>query len=77
MCKIAEGDMSFIQFDGYLKIIHGYEKILSGWKPTHLTSLFSLQTSIFTSPHGTMLTAFADVKNRCLRMLDEVGFHPP
>ncbi len=31
-------------------------------KPTHLPSVFSLWTSIFTSPHGTMLTAFADVR---------------
>jgi len=33
----------------------------SGWKPTHLTSFFSLQTSVFTLPHGTTLTAY-----RCL-----------
>jgi hypothetical protein len=34
----------------------------SGWcKPTHLTSVFSLWTSVFTSPHGTTLMAFADV----------------
>jgi hypothetical protein len=32
-----------------------------GWKPTHLTSVFSLRKSVFTSPHGTMLTAFVDV----------------
>jgi len=31
-------------------------------KPTHLTSVFSLRTSIFTLPHGTTLTAFADVR---------------
>ncbi len=43
----------------------------SGWKPTHLTSVFSLQTSV-TSPHGTTLKAFADVKYRCLRVLDRL-----
>ncbi len=51
-----------------------------GWKPTHLTSVFSLRTSVFTSPHDTMLTAFADVadvKYGCLRMLDGlVSTHP-
>jgi hypothetical protein len=36
--------------------------LTSRWKPTHLTSIFSLQTSVFTSPHGTTLTAFADVR---------------
>ncbi len=49
----------------------------SGWKLTHLTSVFSLQASIFTSPHGTTLTAFADVKYGCLQMLDGmVSTHP-
>ncbi len=44
----------------------------SGWKPTHLTSVFALRTSILL-PDGTMLTAliqmFSDVRL--------VGFHPP
>jgi hypothetical protein len=49
----------------------------SGWKSTHLASVFSLRTSVFTSPHGAMLTAFADVKYRCLQMLDGlVPTHP-
>ncbi len=38
-----------------------YNTIWCRCKPTHLTSVFSQQTSIFTLPHGTMLTAFADV----------------
>ncbi len=33
----------------------------SGWKPTHLTSVFSLWTSVFTSPHGTTLTSYGCV----------------
>ncbi len=40
------------------------EKMTSGWKPPHLTSIFSLQTSVFSQrtsvlslPHGTMPTA--------------------
>jgi len=41
---------------------------IGGWNPTHLTSVFSLWTSV-ALPHGTMLTAFADVR--------WVGFHPP
>ncbi len=45
--------------------------IRSGWKPTHLTSKFSLQTSV-TSPHGTTVMAFADVKYVCLQMLDRL-----
>jgi hypothetical protein len=50
--------------------------IISGWKPIHLTSVFSLRTSV-TLPHGTTLTAFADVKYGCLRMLDRlVSTHP-
>ncbi len=53
------------------------QKKCSGWKPNPLTSVFSLRTSIFTSPHGTMLTALADVKYICLRMLDRlVSTHP-
>jgi len=31
------------------------------WKPTHLTSVFSLQTSILSPPDGTTLMAFTDV----------------
>jgi len=49
---------------------------IGGWNPTHLTSVFSLWTSV-ALPHGTMLTAFADVKYRCLQMLDGlVSTHP-
>ncbi len=52
-------------------------KNTSGWKPTHLTFVFSLRTSIFTLPRGTRLTAFADVKYKCLQMLDGlVSTHP-
>jgi len=48
----------------------------SGWKPTHLTSAFSLWTSV-ASPHGTALMAFADIKCKCLRVLDRlVSTHP-
>ncbi len=36
-------------------------KDYSGWKPTHLTSVFSLQTSVLLPPDGTTLTAFTDV----------------
>ncbi len=46
-----------------------------GWKPTHLTSVFSLLTSIFTSPHGTTLKAYGcpytDVRG-C-----QMGWFPP
>ena len=56
----------------FLKIV----EISSGWKPTHLTSVFSQRTSV-TSPHGTTLMVFADVKCRCLQMLDVlVSTHP-
>ncbi len=34
---------------------------VSGWKPTHLTFVFSLWTSILSPPDGTMLMAFTDV----------------
>jgi hypothetical protein len=34
----------------------------SGWKPTHPTSVFSLRTSVFTSPYGTTLIDFADLQ---------------
>jgi hypothetical protein len=43
------------------------------WKPTHLTSVFSLRTSVLLLPDGTMLTAFADV-NMDVR---QVGFLTP
>jgi hypothetical protein len=33
----------------------------SGWKPTHLTSVFSLRTSILSLPDGTTLMPFTDV----------------
>ncbi len=46
---------------------------ISGWRPTHLTSVFSLRTSV-TSPNGTTLTAFADVKYRSLWMLDRLVY---
>jgi len=42
------------------------QKISSGWKPTHLTSVFALQTSILL-PDGTTLTAFADVNTDVAR----------
>ena len=63
-----------------LNLSHTYvkrTKTCSGWKPTHLTSVFSLRTSVFSLPHGTTLTAFADVKYGCLQMLDGlVSTHP-
>ncbi len=35
--------------------------IYSGWKPTHLTSVFSLRASVPLPPDGTTLTAFTNV----------------
>jgi hypothetical protein len=35
--------------------------ISSGWKPIHLTSVFSLRTSVLSLPDGTTLMAFTDV----------------
>jgi hypothetical protein len=43
----------------YLKSF--WQKKMRGWKPTHLTSVFSLRTSVFPLPHGTTLTAYADI----------------
>ncbi len=60
----------------FLKLLQISNFFCSGWKPTHLTSVFSPWTSV-TSPHGTTLTAFADVKYGCLQMLDGlVSTHP-
>jgi len=36
-------------------------KKLSGWKPIHLTSVFSVRASVLSPPDGTTLTAFTDV----------------
>jgi hypothetical protein len=33
----------------------------SGWKPTHLASVFSPWTSVLSLPDGTTLTAFTNV----------------
>ena len=43
----------------------------SGWKTSLLTSVFLLLTSVFLLPHGTMLTAYADVDTdvRCVGFL--------
>jgi hypothetical protein len=42
------------------------------WVETNPSNFrISLRTSV-TSPHGTMLTAYSDVKNRCLRVLDRL-----
>jgi hypothetical protein len=38
-----------------------HNNFVSGWKPTHLTSVFSLLTSVLLLPDSTMLTAFMDV----------------
>ncbi len=43
----------------------------SGWKPTNLTSVFSLGTSILSLPDGTTLMAFTDVRG-C-----QIGWFPP
>jgi len=60
----------------YVILHFHHKKCPVGGKPTHLTSIFSLHTSV-TSPHGTMLMAFADVRYGCLRMLDRlVSTHP-
>jgi len=47
------------------------------WVETNQSTIcISLQTSV-TSPHGTILTAFVDVKYGCLQMLDGlVSTHP-
>jgi hypothetical protein len=55
----------FITFLGN-KLFEILQKISSGWKPTHLTSVFALQTSILL-PDGTTLTAFADVNTDVAR----------
>ncbi len=47
--------------------------MFSGWKPTHLASVFSLQTSVLLPPDGTTLTAFTDVDAD----VRYVGFLPP
>ncbi len=49
------------------------DKENSGWKPTHPTSVFALQTSI-SPPDGTTLTALIQMLNADVRL---VGFHPP
>jgi len=58
----------FITFLGN-KLFEILQKISSGWKPTHLTSVFALQTSILLPelPDGTTLTAFADVNTDVAR----------
>jgi hypothetical protein len=50
--------------------------LTSGWKPTHLTSVFSLRTSILSLPDGTTLTAFTYV-NTDVANVRYVGFLPP
>jgi len=49
-------------------------ELCSQWvETTHLTSVFSLRTSVFTSPHGTTLMAYG-----CLYTdVRWVGFLPP
>ncbi len=52
-------------------------EFFSGWKPTHLASIFYLGRTFLSLPHGTTLTSFADVKYGCCRMLDGlVSTHP-
>jgi hypothetical protein len=53
------------------------DQLYSGWKPTNLTSVFTLRTSVF-SPLGTTLKAIdMDVKYRCLQMLHGlISSHP-
>jgi len=46
----------------------------SGWKPTHLTSVFALRTSILL-PDGTTLMAFADVSTDVAGC--SIGWFPP
>jgi hypothetical protein len=53
-------DKLFLPCLMFVRKIIAYPKI-SGFKPTHLTSVFSLRTSILSPPDGTMLTAFTDV----------------
>jgi hypothetical protein len=48
------------------KLFEILQKISSGWKPTHLTSVFALLTSI-SLPDGTTLMAFADVNTDVAR----------
>jgi hypothetical protein len=48
----------------------------SGWKPTNLTYVFSLRTSVL-SPDGTMLTALIQMLIRRFADVRLVGFLPP
>jgi hypothetical protein len=47
----------------------------SGWKPTYLTSVFSLWTSVLSPPDGTTLTALADVNTDVAGC--SIGLFPP
>ena len=50
----------------------------SGWKPTHLTSVFSLWTYVLSPPDGTMLTAFTYVNMDVnTDVADVIGWFPP
>jgi len=62
-CKsmLLKNYLALVNFSGAGQIFGSRLIFRSRCKPTHLTSVFSLWTSIFTSPHCAMLTAFADV----------------
>jgi hypothetical protein len=65
MRNSSEDAMNFYQCPSQtsFEMLPGY-RYFSGWKPTHLTSVFSVRTSVLLLPDGTMLTAFTDVA-RC------------
>jgi len=53
------------------------EMIFSGWKPTNLTSVFTLRTSVFLASWYYAEGIDTDVKYGCLWMLDGlVSSHP-
>jgi len=50
---------------------------LSGWKPTNLTSVFTVRTSVFLASWYYAEGVDTDVKDGCSRMLDGlVSSHP-
>jgi len=52
------------------------DPLMSGWKPTNLTSVFSLRTSVLL-PDGTTLTALIGMLIQMFVDVRLVGFLPP
>jgi hypothetical protein len=50
--------------------------LASGWKPTHLISIFSLPTSVLSPPDSSTLTAFIDVNTNVADVRQMVSSHP-